>query len=138
MAPRRDPAQTATSTRGRGGRGPVVRAALAPMPHRVSVRLCVVKYRREATIGPGYQPGAHRAGASICLRMKGVSMASLAESPRFLTVERASVILGVPVPTIQRQLRAKILPGVKLGRQWRIPESAITALEQRALKGGER
>jgi excisionase family DNA binding protein len=70
--------------------------------------------------------------------MKGVSMASLAESPHFLTVERASVILSVPVPTIQRQLRAKILPGVKLGRQWRIPESAITALEQRALKGGER
>jgi excisionase family DNA binding protein len=89
-------------------------------------------------IGPGYQPGAHGAGASTRLRMKGVSMASLAESPRFLTVERASVILGVPVPTVQRQLRAKILPGVKVGRQWRIPASAIAALEQRALKGGER
>jgi excisionase family DNA binding protein len=64
-------------------------------------------------------------------------MASLAESTRFLSVERASVILGVPVPTLYRHLRARSLCGVKIGRQWRIPASAIAALEQSALKGGE-
>jgi hypothetical protein len=89
-------------------------------------------------ISPGYQPGAHRAGASTRLPMKGVSMASLAESPRFLTVERVSALTGIPIPSLQRQLRAKILPGAKWGRRWLIPMAAITALEQRALEGGER
>jgi excisionase family DNA binding protein len=65
-------------------------------------------------------------------------MSSAVEHARFLSVDRASAILGLPVPTVQRQLRAKLLPGVKVGRQWRIPESAITALEERALQGGER
>jgi excisionase family DNA binding protein len=65
-------------------------------------------------------------------------MSSAVEHARFLSLARASAILRLPVPTLQRQLRAKLLPGVKVGRQWRIPESAITALEQRALQGGER
>ena len=64
-------------------------------------------------------------------------MASLAESTRFLTVERAAVILDVPVPTLQRHLRAGSLSGIKVGRQWRIPASAIAALERSALRGGE-
>jgi excisionase family DNA binding protein len=83
-------------------------------------------------------PACTRAGDSTRLPTKGVSMASLAETTRFLTVERASVILGVPVPTLQRHLRAGALSGIKVGRQWRIPASAIAVLEHSALKGGER
>jgi excisionase family DNA binding protein len=65
-------------------------------------------------------------------------MSSAVEYTRFLSLARASDILGLPVPMLQRQLRATLLPGVKVGRQWRIPESAITALEEQALQGGER
>jgi excisionase family DNA binding protein len=120
MAPRRDPAQG---------------AAKAPAPNAT---LCLVKYRREAMIEPGYQPGAHSAGTSTRLRTRGVSMASLAESTRFLTVERVSALTGIPIPTLQRQLRAKLIPGAKWGRRWLIPAAALTALEQRALQGGKR
>ena len=35
------------------------------------------------------------------------------------------------------QLRAKRIPGAKLGRRWLIPTAAITALEERALQGGD-
>jgi excisionase family DNA binding protein len=63
-------------------------------------------------------------------------MSSTVEHARFLSPERASAILGVSVPTVHRHLRAKRLPGTKVGRQWRIPEAAIAALEQRALTGG--
>jgi excisionase family DNA binding protein len=65
-------------------------------------------------------------------------MASAVEHTRFLSVAHVSALTGVPVPTLQRQLRAKLIPGAKWGRRWLIPTAAITALEQRALEGGER
>jgi excisionase family DNA binding protein len=60
------------------------------------------------------------------------------EPTHFLPLERVSALTGRPVPTLQRQLRAKVIPGVKWGRRWLIPASALTALEEQALHGGER
>ena len=45
-----------------------------------------------------------------------------------LTVEEAAARLKVDVETVRRWLRSGQLRGLKLGRMWRIPESALTAL----------
>ena len=41
------------------------------------------------------------------------------------SVSQAARWLGVSVPTTYRLLRTKQLQGVKVGGQWRIPESAL-------------
>jgi excisionase family DNA binding protein len=65
-------------------------------------------------------------------------MSSAVEPTRFLPLECVSAQTGIPVPTLQRQLRTKVISGVKWGRRWLIPASALAALEEQALRGGER
>jgi hypothetical protein len=65
-------------------------------------------------------------------------VSSAVDHARFLTLERASAQTGIPIPTLQRQLRAKIIPGATWGRRWLILTAALAALEQRALEGGVR
>lgn len=45
-----------------------------------------------------------------------------------LTVDEAAVRLKVDVETVRRWLRSGQLRGLKLGRMWRIPESALSTL----------
>jgi excisionase family DNA binding protein len=44
------------------------------------------------------------------------------------TVEQVAERLQLHVETIRRQLKAGTLRGTKRGRQWRIPESALTEI----------
>ena len=43
-----------------------------------------------------------------------------------LTVEQVAQRLQLNPETIRRQLKTGVLRGVKRGRQWRVPESALT------------
>jgi excisionase family DNA binding protein len=117
----------------------VLPAALSPVLHSGTVRLCDTIAVRSHDVDRAGSPACTGAGDSTRLPTKGVSMASLssAEPTRFLTVEHFSATTGIPIPTVQRQLRAKLIPGAKLGRRWLIPTAAITALEERALQGGD-
>jgi excisionase family DNA binding protein len=49
----------------------------------------------------------------------------------FLTVEEAALRLKVTPYTLREYLKAGKLRGVKVVRQWRVPESALTELGQR-------
>jgi excisionase family DNA binding protein len=53
---------------------------------------------------------------------------------RFLTLEEASVALGVGVQTLYRMCRAGRIASCKIGGQWRVPAAAIDSLEERALQ----
>ena len=44
----------------------------------------------------------------------------MAQYHQLLTVEEAAAYLRVTPPTVYRLLRAGKLPGVKVGRQWRV------------------
>jgi excisionase family DNA binding protein len=46
----------------------------------------------------------------------------------FLTVEEAAKRLKVTPYTMREYLKAKKVRGVKVSRQWRVPESALTEL----------
>ncbi len=43
-----------------------------------------------------------------------------------LTVDQAAERLQLSPLTVQRQLKRGVLRGIKRGRQWRVPESALT------------
>ncbi len=47
---------------------------------------------------------------------------------QLLTVEEAAAYLRVTPPTVYRLLRAGKLPGVKVGRQWRVRLADLEAL----------
>lgn len=47
--------------------------------------------------------------------------------PEFLTVEEVAELLRVSVRTVQRLLAEGKLPGVRVGRQWRIPRAELVA-----------
>ena len=51
---------------------------------------------------------------------------------KFLTVEQVSDLLQVHLDTVRFWLRTGKLPGVKVGRAWRIPEGALQTLSQDA------
>ena len=46
----------------------------------------------------------------------------------FLTVNEAAEILRIHPKTVQRYLRLGKLPGVKLGKAWRVPKSALLSM----------
>jgi len=47
--------------------------------------------------------------------------------PEFLTVEEVAKLLRISVRTVQRLLKGGELPGVRIGRQWRIPRAELMA-----------
>ena len=47
--------------------------------------------------------------------------------PEFLTVEEVAGLLRVSTRTVQRLLAEGQLPGVRVGRQWRIPRAELLA-----------
>lgn len=47
---------------------------------------------------------------------------------RFLTAEQVAELMQVHLGTVRVWLRSGQLRGVKVGRAWRVPESAIRAL----------
>ncbi|MEO0260575.1 MAG: helix-turn-helix domain-containing protein [candidate division WOR-3 bacterium] len=47
--------------------------------------------------------------------------------PEFLTVEEVAELLRVSTRTVQRLLKEGGLPGVRIGRQWRIPRAELLA-----------
>lgn len=47
--------------------------------------------------------------------------------PEFLTVEEVAELLRVSSRTVQRLLKEGKLPGVRVGRQWRIPRAELLA-----------
>jgi excisionase family DNA binding protein len=42
-----------------------------------------------------------------------------------LTVEEVAEYLKMPIPAIRKHLRNKTLPGVKVGRQWRVRQEDL-------------
>ncbi|MDQ3812350.1 MAG: helix-turn-helix domain-containing protein [Armatimonadota bacterium] len=54
---------------------------------------------------------------------------------RFLTVPEAAQVLRVNNDTIRRYLRDKRLRGVKVGKDWRIPEAALRELSNGLANG---
>ena len=47
--------------------------------------------------------------------------------PQFLTVDEVAELLRVSSRTVQRLLAEGKLPGVRIGRQWRIPRAELLA-----------
>ena len=47
--------------------------------------------------------------------------------PEFLTVDEVAELLRVSARTVQRLLKEGKLPGVRVGRQWRIPRAELVA-----------
>lgn len=56
------------------------------------------------------------------------SAAELTKHDRTITPEQASDLLNVSQITIYRWLRAGKIPGVKIGRQWRLPADIVDQL----------
>lgn len=56
---------------------------------------------------------------------------------RLYTVEEAAEHLGVSMVTVGRWLRSGNLRGVKVGRAWRVPESALDEVAQRGTAKAE-
>ena len=50
---------------------------------------------------------------------------SVATNQRFLSSMEAAERLNLPVRTVQFLLTKKVLPGLRYGRKWRIPEAAL-------------
>ena len=48
----------------------------------------------------------------------------------FLNVNETAEILRIHPKTVQRYLRLGKLPGVKLGKAWRVPKSALLSIAQ--------
>jgi excisionase family DNA binding protein len=53
------------------------------------------------------------------------------EKEEFLTVEEAAARLKLSVFTMRDYLRAGKVPGIKVGKFWRVPESALAAMGSR-------
>lgn len=49
-------------------------------------------------------------------------MAKLNEKYHFLTLEQAAAMLQVSKRTLNRLIRRRKMPGLKIGGQWRVPE----------------
>ena len=47
--------------------------------------------------------------------------------PEPLTVEEVATILLISVQSVRRLLRSKQLPGVRVGKYWRVPRVALEA-----------
>lgn len=56
---------------------------------------------------------------------------------RLYTVEEAAEALGISSQTMGKWLRAGKIRGVKVGRLWRVPESALDEVAQRGTAKAE-
>ncbi len=45
--------------------------------------------------------------------------------PAVITLNDASILLQIPEDTLRRHLEAGIIPGVKIGKQWRLDKAKI-------------
>jgi excisionase family DNA binding protein len=52
---------------------------------------------------------------------------------RWLTINEVAELLGVHHGTVRRLIAKGRLPAVRVGRLWRVPSSALEALEKAAL-----
>jgi excisionase family DNA binding protein len=57
------------------------------------------------------------------------------DSGAFLTSEQVAEILHIRADSLARKLRRKEIPGIKLGKRWLIPRSALEVILQPALPG---
>ena len=51
-----------------------------------------------------------------------------AETEEYLTVDDVAELLQISDQTVYAHLRSGALPGRKIGRQWRVPRSAVEAM----------
>ena len=59
-------------------------------------------------------------------------------SQAFLTLEEAAALLQVSKRTIQRLVRRREMPGLKVGGQWRIPQGLfLTWIEERTVANSQ-
>ena len=56
---------------------------------------------------------------------------------KMFTPEEAAEVLGVSAYTVGQWLRAGKIRGVKVGRLWRVPESALDEVAQRGTAKAE-
>ena len=56
---------------------------------------------------------------------------------KMFTPEEAAEVLGVSAYTVGQWLRAEKIRGVKVGRLWRVPESALDEVAQRGTAKAE-
>jgi excisionase family DNA binding protein len=54
------------------------------------------------------------------------------QKEEFLTVEETAKRLKLSIFTLRDYLRAGKVPGIKVGRHWRVPESALTEMGAQA------
>ncbi len=45
--------------------------------------------------------------------------------PAVITLNDASILLQIPEDTLRRHLEAGVIPGVKIGKQWRLDKAKI-------------
>ena len=57
---------------------------------------------------------------------------------KVLGVEEVGKYLGLPVATIRKLLREKRLPGVKIGRQWRVRPEDLEEFFNKQLRGDQK
>lgn len=57
---------------------------------------------------------------------------------KLLSVKEVAQALGISEATVKRWLTHKIVPGVKLGRQWRIKQSTLDSLKERGTQTEEK
>jgi excisionase family DNA binding protein len=60
------------------------------------------------------------------------------DSPRwekFFTVREVAAVLGVSMMTVYRLVREKHLPSIRVGRSYRIPESAVDKAAREGVRG---
>lgn len=52
--------------------------------------------------------------------------------PVMLSLSEASVLLRMPEDTVRKHLESGVLPGIKIGRQWRLEKTKLQSM----FKGG--
>lgn len=68
---------------------------------------------------------------------KGQDEKEEAMEKRLMTVEEAATALNLPRSQVYRLLQRGELPGVRLGRYWRIPGNVVELLLKQGREGGE-
>ena len=56
---------------------------------------------------------------------------------KLLSAKEVAQALGVSVETVKRWLQKETVPGVKLGKQWRIKQSTLERLKERGTQPEE-
>jgi excisionase family DNA binding protein len=55
---------------------------------------------------------------------------------KFLTVREVAQILNVQRRTVQRLMKSKKLPGLKVGKEWRVRDTDLTVWVDESTHGG--